>query len=342
MTVVRFYLGISCFAILTSILTGCFVIRDTTEEWRNSECSLKQDGPGASEAKLIRWNSSKVELDKGNRIAIGFFPAFAGPECWPENIHDNTDYFISVSFVNCLSCCIPTACNLIFGTLLKEARRPGNSWPTLLGSYEWSGSKGAKEVVIDKKCEDVIYMSGSRSITGSVFSEAQDGTKLYFMYPGNEVIKKDIASLGSVAVMFDYPVQKYRLFYPAQEFKGHYGFKDIDVGDTSAEMIQSRYYKRYAMAKASISSLLSHGSLGKKAYAVMRALDNLILALPNMNKTLLEQLEKDAASLVRAAKDHELMTMRRRAAERRWQNEDDLKDFALRESPSIWQLVQQL
>lgn len=350
MTIVRHYLGNSCFAILLSMLTGCFVIRDTTEEWQNGESDLAQDGPGASEMTFCRWQ--KINVDNGNRIAIGFFPWLATPKPKGDSAIMSC-YCFGVCVGNVLLGGIPTVCNLIFGPFSEKVRTSEWSQLSLIGSYEWNEPEYAK-VVVGNENEDIITMAGASSSSGFVFyGETRDGTKLYFSYPGNDVIKKDIASLGNVAVMFDYPVQKYRLFYSSRKFKGKYAFKDIDVGNATVEMTQSRYYKRIETAKAAVATLRSNSSLGNKAKAAMRALDALLVALPKMDEPLLLHLEKEmealtnaakeiAAEEMRVAKEHALLVMRRNSAENGWRNENDLRTFALKESPSIWQVVQQL
>ena len=350
MKAVRVYFVVSCFAVLFSTLTGCLVIRDTTEEWRNSETALAQEGPGVSEATLCRWQNTKV--DHGNRIAIGFFPWLATPKP-KEDSGIMFCYGFGVCVGNVLFGGIPTVCNLIFGPFSEKVRTSEWSQLSLIGSYEWNEPEYAK-VVVENENEDIIAMSESRSLSGFVFhGETRDGTKLYFYYPGNDVVKKEIASLGNVAVMFDYPVQKYRLFYSSRKFKDKYAFKDIDVGNVSVEMTQSRYYKRIETAKASVATLCSSSRLDNKAKAAIRALDALLVALPKMDETVLARLEKDVdvltntakeitAEKMRVIKERELLAMRRNSAESGWRNENDLRSFALKESPALWQVVQKL
>ena len=209
--------------------------------------------------------------------------------------------------------------------------------------------------------EDIFSMGVTNSLSGLVvyssgrvvYSETHDGTKLYFSYPGNDVIKKNIEKLGKVAVMFDYPVPKYRLFYPAKRIQGPCAFKDVDVNDDSFEMTQFRYYNRVETAKASASNLIHNRKLRDKAQTAIRSLDELLVALPKMDEAALACLEKDVYALnnmayeidaeeMRVAKERELLAMRRKAAENGWRHESDLRDFALKESPSIWQVVQQV
>ena len=109
---------------------------------------------------------------------------------------------------------------------------------TFVGAYEWKESGGTKAVEGDES-EDIISPVGTGLAPRLVaYSTTRDGTKLYFSYPGNDMIQENISSLGKVAVMFDCPIQKYRLFYSAKQFKGKYAFKDVAVGDTSIEMVR--------------------------------------------------------------------------------------------------------
>ena len=345
----RFCYCVPCLAVAFSALTGCFVIRGTSEEWRKAETVLTQEGPGTSEGTLYRWQSNKIELDNGNRIAIGLFPGLAHPNV-SETVTNN---IVLVCFGNGVLVGIPTVFNLVFGPFSEITRKSELSALTLLGCYEWE--EYSRETVLNKEYyDDIFVMTESCSTIGkSYHGNTHDGVKLYFSYPGNYLIKKDIASLGKAAVMFDYPVQKYRLFYLSRKNKDKYTFKDIDVGNTSIEMTQSRYYKRIETAKDSVATLLTHRSLGKKAKAAIRALGALLVALPKMDEPLLLRLEKEvealsntakeiAAEEIRLAGERALLTMRRKSAENGWRNENDLRTFALKESPAIWQVVQQL
>jgi len=346
MNTARFCFYASCLVVALSALTGCFVIRGTYEEWRKDETVLTQEGPGTSEGTLHRWQNNKVEFDNGNRIAIGLFPGIAEHE-------EKIGYAFVICFGNLVMGGIPTVCNLIFSPFCESFRTSEFSQITFIGSYEWK-VHGGGGVVDCGECEDIFSMGISSTKSGLVvYSETHDGTKLYFSYPGNDVIKKNIEKLGKVAVMFDYPVPKYRLFYPAKEIKGSCAFKDVDVNDDSFEMTQFRYYNRVETAKASASSLIHNRKLRDKAQTAIRSLDELLVALPKMDEAALACLEKDVYALnnmayeidaeeMRVAKERELLAMRRKAAENGWRHESDLRDFALKESPSIWQVVQQV
>ena len=349
MNTARFCFYASCLAVALSAITGCFVIRGTSVEWRKDKAVLAQEGPGTSEGTLYRWQNNKVEFDNGNRIAIGLFPGLAQPNV-SETVTNN---IVLVCFGNGVLVGIPTVFNLVFGPFSEIARKSEVSALTLFGCYEWEES--SHETILKKDYyDDIIVMAESCSTLGkSHRGNTHDGTKLYFSYPGNDVIKKDIASFGKAAVMFDYPVPKYRLFYPAKEIKGSCAFKDVDVNDDSFEMTQFRYYNRVETAKASASNLIHNRKLRDKAQTAIRSLDELLVALPKIDEATLACLEKEVYALnnmayeidaeeMRAAKERELLVMRRKAAENGWRHESDLRDFALKESPSIWQVVQQV
>ena len=349
MNTARFCFYASCLAVALSAITGCFVIRGTSVEWRKDKAVLAQEGPGTSEGTLYRWQNNKVEFDNGNRIAIGLFPGLAQPNV-SETVTNN---IVLVCFGNGVLVGIPTVFNLVFGPFSEIARKSEVSALTLFGCYEWEES--SHETILKKDYyDDIIVMAESCSTLGkSHRGNTHDGTKLYFSYPGNDVIKKDIASFGKAAVMFDYPVPKYRLFYPAKEIKGSCAFKDVDVNDDSFEMTQFRYYNRVETAKASASNLIHNRKLRDKAQTAIRSLDELLVALPKIDEATLACLEKEVYALnnmayeidaeeMRVAKERELLAMRRKAAENGWRHESDLRDFALKESPSIWQVVQQV
>ena len=349
MNTARFCFYASCLAVALSAITGCFVIRGTSVEWRKDKAVLAQEGPGTSEGTLYRWQNNKVEFDNGNRIAIGLFPGLAQPNV-SETVTNN---IVLVCFGNGVLVGIPTVFNLVFGPFSEIARKSEVSALTLFGCYEWEES--SHETILKKDYyDDIIVMAESCSTLGkSHRGNTHDGTKLYFSYPGNDVIKKDIASFGKAAVMFDYPVPKYRLFYPAKEIKGSCAFKDVDVNDDSFEMTQFRYYNRVETAKASASNLIHNRKLRDKAQTAIRSLDELLVALPKIDEATLACLEKEVYALnnmayeidaeeMRAAKERELLVMLRKAAENGWRHESDLRDFALKESPSIWQVVQQV
>lgn len=296
----------ACLAGVLSMLSGCLVTRGTSETWRIEKTDLEQSGPGALYARPCCWQNRKVALDDGTRKATGIFPGM-------------------------------------------------KSESPILGSYEWCESP-SETVLLNGDSEDIVVMSvyGSRpSATSSVYGGTQDGTRLYFSYPGNDVIKNNIAALGKVAVMHDAPYRRYRLFYPAVVFKGQYAFKDVDVSGNSIEMDQVRYYERLQAVKASASRLLSHDVLGTKAGKAVAAADRLLAALPDLQESALQRVEKYVDDLRaeserleeearRAEEARRLAIARRKAAEDGWRNEDDLRGFAIKESPTIWQVIQQL
>lgn len=364
----RFYLYVLCFGIVLTMLSGCFVIRGTSDELRKQETVLEQEGPGTPGAQLYRWQNTKVECDDGNRIAIGFFPSLAcGVEKKPGDDNalsrllkkDDGVNVVTICLMNGILVGIPTALNLVFGPFDKNARRREFAEFTLLGCYEWEESS-CENVRESGDCECIIVKNGpyreavDSSASGELhFGNTHDGTRLYFSYPGNDVIKNDISSLGKVAVMFDHPAQKYRMFYPARHFKGYYAFKDVDVSGNSIEMDQVRYYERLQAVKASASRLLSHAVLGTKARKAVAAADRLLAALPDLQESALQRVEKYVDDLRaeserleeearRAEEARRLAVALRKAAEEGWRNEADLNGFALKESPAIWQVVQQL
>ncbi len=351
----RYFVKASFILIVLQMLSGCFVIHGTSKEWRNDDRSQYYTGPGVGEATFLAREKNLYEIDDGSRLSIGIAPGI--PKLANEGNWIGATIFwcISAPICNCIFG-IPTIESLFIAPFDKEIRmgkhyaRPEAG---ILGCCEWTET--AKTELIEHGArEDIVEIHGVPGLEGArIAGKTQDGVRLLFEYPGNPTMLAELKQHEKVAVAFKDTDNKYRLFSPARPFKDSYTFKDIGLSDESSEIAQIRYYNKVQSIKSSLAQLPAHKEVGVKAKTVVTAADSLLAALPNMDRDVLVRLEKDAESVnaeakeiaeaeKRAAKARELAIAHRKAAEQGWRNEDALRSFALKESPAIWQMVQQL
>ena len=352
MSATRHLVHVSSLALALQMLSGCFVIHGTTEEWRNDDRSHYSMESAFGQATFLVREKNLYEVDDGSRLAVGIAPGIPEQANEGKWIGATIFWCVAAPIANCWFG-IPTIQSLVIAPFDKEKRK--NSWSGfgILGCYEWT--EAAKtELIKHGVHEDIAEISGHAGMEGArIAGKTHDGVRLLFEYPGNAIMLAELKQHEKVAVAFQDTDHKYRLFYPAEHFKDAYTFKDIGLSDESSEIAQIRYYNKVRLIKSSLAHLRAHKEVGVKAKTIVKAADSLLAALPNMDRDVLVRLEKDVESVnaeakeiaeaeIRAAKARELAIARRKAAEQGWRNEDALRSFALKESPAIWQTVQQL
>ena len=353
MSATRHFVHVSCLALALQMLSGCFVIHGTTEEWRNDDRSHYSMESAFGQVTFLVREKSLYEVDDGSRLAVGIAPGI--PELAKEGkkwIGATIVWCVVAPIANCWFG-FPTIQSLVIAPFNKEKRK--NSWSGfgILGCYEWTEATKT-ELIEHGVHEDIAEISGYAGTEGArIAGQTHDGVRLLFEYPGDEIMLAELKRHEKVAVAFQASDYKYRLFLPAKHFKDAYTFKDIDVSDGSVEDTQIHYFAKAQTAKSAVTNVLSHKELGVKAKTIIKAAEDLLAALPNMDGETLGRLEKNAELInaeakeiaeteKRAAKARELAMSHRKAVEQGWRNEEALREFALRESPAIWRTVQQL
>ena len=359
MSATRHFVHVSCLALALQMLSGCFVIHGTTEEWRNDDRSNYSMESAFGQVAFLVREKNLYKVDDGSRLAIGIAPGI--PEWANETSYKGRKrgmvgaIIVWGALAPIMNCFLgyPTIESLFLAPFDKGIRMDSCTKLGFMGCYEWTEATKT-ELIEHGVHEDIAEISGYAGTEGArIAGQTHDGVRLLFEYPGDEIMLAELKRHEKVAVAFQASDYKYRLFLPAKHFKDAYTFKDIDVSDGSVEDTQINYFAKAQTAKSAVTNVLSHKELGVKAKTIIKAAEDLLAALPNMDGETLGRLEKNAELInaeakeiaeteKRAAKARELAMSHRKAVEQGWRNEEALREFALRESPAIWRTVQQL
>lgn len=232
---------VSC--VLALMLSGCFVIRSTESEWRESEAETSLGGVGSQDMTFLRWANNKFEYDGGNRIAIGFFPG-AG-ELWEKgsmgsgisNAWEGTDEAGWGAWVGCIIRFnfFATWDSLLVAPFVEnELSVAGlvgcHRWRTKVGTWQ-KIKEGDSEIILRNKNQNECATNRMSRFAADAIGEFND-IKVYFEYPGCDKINDDVTREGRVGVMLPYGIEICRVFKRAEHVKDALTYEDVKVEDS--------------------------------------------------------------------------------------------------------------
>lgn len=227
--------------LLMGVAGGCVVIHNTDLEWRDDERRTSLVGPGHQDAEVVHWERNRYEIDRGRRMAVGFFPGsvefreqkHVRWDAWPS---DSWFEYVFYSTVGQSCFAIPTISSLFFVPfgVTQEASVYG-----LVGCHRWNVNANT-EVVVEKGPSAVVLkkVNAPEEVTcrRPVIGKTGDGADLYFDYPGFDTLLVAARKKGSVCVADLDGTMAYRRFTVSRTVPSVLEYTDVEAGgDVSAD-----------------------------------------------------------------------------------------------------------
>jgi len=295
-------IGSACvlgFAFSLTLAAGCYTVdfSETTYPVATTPCRM---GPGGAEGELFDCVCLERKDFSGERITVGLFPAHPffldGLDIGP--VGGTVAYAIWVPVGN-LFFALPTICSVLVEPFVQtdpdRKVKDGDILSVgLVGAFRW---KTFSHVETEEKYHERALMDGRYSVDLARIPKAtsDDGTRVYFEYPGYRTLKRDVDADGAVDVVFA-DGSRVRRFGLSDEDGSRLTFEDRDIFGEPAvaawfgrycewkslllQVKRLRYAKGYAAAdvalKAEIDSFASElerilGSIEEQEHRDLKA-----------------------------------------------------------------------
>ena len=287
--------ALSTLIVLGHSFTGCVYLTGEKTYWTKeyNDAYTFLAGPGYQDAKEQRFESVKYKEDNGKCIAIGMFPGYAHVfrKGYPEYRDgyavdgqrnagaDEVVYVFAIPWLN-LFLGAPTISSLLFepfsdyGPTLSKFSEFG-----IIGVHKWKEGGGAKLKIDEEFIERVIVARGTYRPEGKVPSWiSKNRVKIYFTYPGFDVIVADINHAGRVDVVHDDGVNV-RRFEKAKKADGKITYSDYKV---AADI----YLKKRVEFRNACKGLLTHAQAVLAKVSSPKAKREVAAAIDDINERM--------------------------------------------------------
>lgn len=272
--------GVLILPVLMVVMSGCVYVTGQRTYWKDEYETLSSQGFGsACEDSFQQYSHNKYDEDDGRCWSVGLFPGFA--QGWRGSSYGKFGkgslfcvYPLGFVLGHVLLAC-PTISSLLYQPFSSEYVDFSISEVGLIGVHRWK-EPGHSTKIVERGVSEQFVRAGSKRFgeyKGGI-GMASDHTKVYFSYPGFEVLKDEVDRVGRAYVLYDNDL-RIRHFMKARQVEDALAWQDRDASGDEELQLQIEFRNECAALRERANRESKQGKDEEIRQYAARAVDDI-------------------------------------------------------------------